>query len=233
MRLWLAVAGCASWKQFSRLQKAFCFCEKLTLLHLVPIDEAPASGSMLRAVCVLCCCVHEREQQLSEHRCAGVQIDTFEVGLDFQEELGEVFGHLLADRVLEGAHVRPVQRLSVSREVPLHVAQLDVRPGVAHDAAKLLRNVLWRTIQNQEPGYELGVTRARVHVRVDRIDHGQESLLRDPVRRGVRHELAREEWSKRVHAIRLPLVDNLCPHAPSHVCSKRDRDEGARGADMG
>ena len=49
--------GCASWKQFSRLQKAFCFCEKLTLLNLVPIDEAPASSSMLRAVCVLCCCV--------------------------------------------------------------------------------------------------------------------------------------------------------------------------------
>ena len=71
VRLWLAVAGfgvgiwrvrllgCASWKQFSCLQKAFCFCEKLTLLHLVPIDEAPASGSMLRAVCVLCGCVHE------------------------------------------------------------------------------------------------------------------------------------------------------------------------------
>ena len=48
----------ASWKQFSRLQKAFCFCEMLTLL-LVPIDEAPASGSMLLAVCVLCGCVHE------------------------------------------------------------------------------------------------------------------------------------------------------------------------------
>ena len=46
-----------SWKQFSRLQKAMCFCEKLTLLHLVPIDEAPASSAMLRAVCVLCCCV--------------------------------------------------------------------------------------------------------------------------------------------------------------------------------
>ena len=66
VRLWLAVSGfgvgiwrvrllgCASWKQFSRLQKAFCFCEKLTLLlHLLPIDEAPASGSMLRAVCIL------------------------------------------------------------------------------------------------------------------------------------------------------------------------------------
>ena len=43
----------------SRPQKAFCFCEKLTLLHLVPIDEAPASSLMLRAVCVLCCSVHE------------------------------------------------------------------------------------------------------------------------------------------------------------------------------
>ena len=71
VRLWLAVGGfglgiwrvrflgCASWKQFSRLQKAFCFCEKLTLLHLVPVDEAPATSSMLRAVCVLCCCVRE------------------------------------------------------------------------------------------------------------------------------------------------------------------------------
>ena len=29
------------------------------------------------------------------------------VGLDFQEELGELFGFLWADRVLEGAHVRP------------------------------------------------------------------------------------------------------------------------------
>ena len=28
-------------------------------VHLVPIDEAPASGSMLRAVCVLCGCVRE------------------------------------------------------------------------------------------------------------------------------------------------------------------------------
>ena len=112
VHLWLAVAGfglgiwrvrllCgASWKQFSRLQKLFCFCEKLTLLHLVPIDEAPASSSMLRAVCVLCCCVHKCQQQLSEHRCAGVQIDTFEVGLDFQKELGEVFGDLLASRMM-------------------------------------------------------------------------------------------------------------------------------------
>ena len=35
----------------------------------------------------------------------------FEVGLGFQEELGEVFGHLLTDRVLQGSHVRSVQRL--------------------------------------------------------------------------------------------------------------------------
>ena len=64
-----------------------------------------------------------------------MQIDTFEVGLDFQEELDEVFGHLLTDRILEGAHVRLVQRTSVFREVPLDVAQFEVRPGVAHDAS--------------------------------------------------------------------------------------------------
>ena len=238
MRLWLAVAGlgfciwrvrllcCALWKQFSRLQKAFCFCEKLTLLHLVPVDEAPASSSMLRAVCAAVC-------TLAEHCGAGVQIDTFKVGLDFEEELGQVFGHLLADRVLAGAHVRPVQRLSVSREVPLDVAQFDVRPDVAHDAAKFRSNVLRRAIQNQEPGCELGVTRACVHVRVDRVDHVQECLLRDPVRRGVRHELARKVWSMRVYSAALPLIDNLCPHAASHVRSERDRDEGARGEDMG
>ena len=179
-----------------------------------------ASGSMLRAVCVLCCCVHEREQQqLAEHCGAGVQIDTFEVGLDFQEELGEVFGHLLADRVLEGVHVRPVQRLSVSREVPLDVAQFDVRPGVAHDAAKFRSNVLWRTLHNQEPGCELGVTRACVHVRIDRVDHVQECLLRDPVRRGVGHELARERWSMRVYSAAFPLTDNLSTCRPS--CSHR------------
>ena len=122
----------------------------------------------------------------------------FEVGLDFQEELGEVFGYLLADRVLEGAYVRPVQRLCVRYEVPL-----------------------------------LGVTRARVHVRVNRVDHVQESLLRDPVRRKVGHELARKDWSMRVHSIGLLLIYILCPHAASHVCSKCDRDEGARGEDMG
>ena len=177
---------------------------------------------MLRAVRVLCCCVHEREQQLSEHRCAGVQIET----------LREVLGHLVADRALEGSHVRSVQRLRVCSEVPMHVAQFDVRPG-AHDAAKFLRNVLWSTVQDQEPGCLLGVTSARAHVRVNCVDHVQECLLRDPVRRGVGHELARKEWSMRVHAIGLPLIDNLCPHAASHVCSKRDRDEGARGEDMG
>ena len=166
---------------------------------------------------------HAREQQLSEHRCAGVQIGTFEVGPDFQEELSEVFGHLAGDRVLEGSHERPVQRLSVPREVPLDVAQFDVRPGVAHDAAKFRSNVLWRTIQNQEPG-----CRACVHVRVNRVDHVQESVLRDPVRRGVGHELARKVCSMRVHSVTLLLIDNLCPHAAPHVRSERDRDEGAR-----
>ena len=156
----------------------------------------------------------------------------FEVGLDFQEELGEVFGHLVADRVLEGAHVRRVQRLSVSREVPLDVAQFDVRPGVAH-AAKFRSNVLWRTVEEQEPGCELGVTSARVHVRVDRVEHVQECLLRDPVRRGVGHELARERWPVRVYSVALPLIDDLRPHAAPHVRSERDRDEGARGEDTG
>ena len=37
----------------------------------------------------------------------------------------------------------------------------------------------------------------------------------------------------RVHSAALPLVDDLRPHAASHDCSKRDRDEGARGEDMG
>ena len=245
MRLWLTVAGfglgiwrvrllgCASWKQFSRLQTAFCLCEKLSLLHLVPIDEAPASGSMLRAVCALCGCVHEREQQLPEHCGTGVQIDMFEVGLGFTEELGEVFGYLLADRILEGAHVRPVQRLSVSREVPLDVAQLHVRLGVAHDAAKFRSNVLRRAVEEQMLGCELGVTSARVHVRVDRVDHVQECLLRDPVRRGVGHELARERWPVRVCSAALPLVDDLCPHAATHVRSERDRDDSTRGEDIG
>ena len=37
----------------------------------------------------------------------------------------------------------------------------------------------------------------------------------------------------RVHSVGLPLTDNLYPHAASHVRSKRDRDEGARGEDVG
>ena len=70
--LWSSDGGsntCASGSLFPRLclvetvspvQKTFSFFEKLALLHLVPIDEAPASSSMLRAVCVLyCCCVRE------------------------------------------------------------------------------------------------------------------------------------------------------------------------------
>ena len=131
-------------------------------------------------------------------RCGGVQIGTFEVEPGFQEELGEVFGHLAADRTLEGSHVRSVQRLCLRCDVPL-----------------------------------LGVTRARVHVRVNRVDHVQESLLRDPVRRRVGHELARKMWSMRVHSVALPLTDNLCPHAAPHFRSERDRDEGARGEDIG
>ena len=79
---------------------------------------------------------------------------------------------------------------------------------------------------------ELGVTRG-VHVRINRVDHAQECLLRDPVRRGVGHELARKLWSMRVHSVALPLVDDLRPHAAPHVRSERHRDEGARGDDMG
>ena len=152
----------------------------------------------------------------------------FDVGLDTQEELGEVFGPFAADRILEGSHVRSVLRLCVRCEVPLRVEQCDVWPGVAHDAAKFLRNVLWRTVQKQEPEYQLGVTRACVHVRVNRVDHVQESLLRDPVRRRVGHELARKLWSMMVPSVGLLLKNNLCPHAASLVCSERDRDEGAR-----
>ena len=37
----------------------------------------------------------------------------------------------------------------------------------------------------------------------------------------------------RVCSVTLPLIDDLCPHTASHVCSERDRDEGARGEDMG
>ena len=74
--------------------------------------------------------------------------------------LGEVFGHLAADRVLEGLHVRLVQRLSVSREVPL-----------------------------------LGVTRARVHVRVNRVDHVQESVLRGAGAERLVHEGALDRSS--------------------------------------
>ena len=72
-----------------------------------------------------------------------------------------------------------------------------------------------------------------MHVRVNRVDHVQESVLRDPVRRRVGHELARKEWSVRLHSVGLPLMDNLCPHPASHVCSERDRDEGALGEEMG
>ena len=108
-----------------------------------------------------------------------------------------------------------------------------MRPGVAHDAAKFLRNVLWRTVEEQEPRCELGVTSARVHVHVDCVGHVQECLLRDPVRRGEKHELARERWPVRVYSVALPLIDDLRPHAAPHVRSERDRDEGTRDEDTG
>ena len=92
---------------------------------------------------------------------------------------------LAADRTLEGSHVRSVQR------------------------AKFLRNVLRCTIQNQEPGYQLSVPRACVHVRVNRVDRVQESVLRDPVRRRVGHELARKQSSMRAHSVGLHLTNNL------------------------
>ena len=126
----MSFLGRALWKPFSGLQKTLCFSEKFTLLHLVPIDEASTSSSMLRAVCVLCCCVREREQQLSDHRCGGVQIDTLEVGLYFQEELGEVFGHLAADRVLEGSYVRSGEQLCVTCD------SASVMSGVGHEMAR-------------------------------------------------------------------------------------------------
>ena len=131
--------------------------------------------SMKRQPAVRCCglsafCAAVCTNESSSCRGAEVVESRFEVGLGFQEELGEVFDHLKADRTLEVSHVRSVQRLCVCREVPLHVAQFDVWSGVAHDAAKFLRNVLWCTIQNQEPGYQLSVTSARVHVRVNRVD---------------------------------------------------------------
>ena len=72
---------------------------------------------------------------------------------------------------------------------------------------------MWCTIKNLEPRYQLSVTSARVHVRVNCVDHVQESLLRDPVRRRVGHELARKEWSMRLHLVALSLIDNLC-HIP-------------------
>ena len=61
--------------------------------------------------------------------------------------------------------------------------------------------MLWCAIQNQEPVSQLGITRACVHVRVNRVDHVQEIVLRDSVRRRVGHEQARKEWSMRLHSI--------------------------------
>ena len=66
--------------------------------------------------------------------------------------------------LLKGSHVPSVQRLSVQREVPLHAAQFDVWPGVVHDAAKFLRNVLWCTIKNQEERVSARRHQGVVHV---------------------------------------------------------------------
>ena len=82
-----------------------------------------------------------------------------------------------------------------------------------HDAANSAAICLW------------AVTKECVHVRVDRVE---ECLLRDPVRRGVGHELARERQSMRVHSAALPLVDDLRPHGRNEL----DRDD-ARGEDIG
>ena len=61
--------------------------------------------------------------------------------------------HLASDRVLHCSYVRPVQRLSAPREVPLDVAQFNVRSGIAHDTGKFRSNVLIPTIQNQGASY--------------------------------------------------------------------------------
>ena len=99
----------------------------------------------------------------------------------------------------------------------------------------MLRNSLATCCAAQSRTRSEGISSASPErdVRVNRVDHVQESVLRGPVRRRVGDELARKEWSMRVHSVALHLIDNLCPHAASHVCSKRDRDEGARGEDMG
>ena len=135
-------------------------------------------------------------------------------------------------RALEDSNVRSVTRLSVLREVPFHVAQFDVWPGVAHDAAKFLRNVLWCTIQNQRQKYQLNETRACVHVRLNRVNHVQESVLRDTVRRRVGKEIGAERVFHE-SALGRSSTHRICPHAASHVCRERDRDEGARSEDMG
>ena len=91
-------------------------CLWLRRRHLARSPRCSTSfQSMKRQPAVRCCGL----SAFSEQRIGGVQIDMLEVGLGFQEELGEVFGHLAADRVLEGSHVRSVQRLCVRCAVPL------------------------------------------------------------------------------------------------------------------
>ena len=61
LRLWLAVTG---------FGLGICRGEapRLCLVETQGGTSSASSNSILRAVCVLCCCEHELEQQLSEHR---------------------------------------------------------------------------------------------------------------------------------------------------------------------
>ena len=89
-------------------------------------------------------------------------------------------------------------------EVPLHVAQFDVWRRVAHTCCGAQSSTRSQGISSASPGC--------VHVRVNRVDHVQESVLRDPVRRRVGHDLVRKEWSVRVHSVLFPSW-TICVHA--------------------
>ena len=86
--------GCASRKQFSRLQKTFLLLREA---HAAPprSNRRSASQQFDVAGCLRSVLLCARMRAAAGG--TGVQVNTFEVGLDFQEELGEVFGYLLAD----------------------------------------------------------------------------------------------------------------------------------------
>ena len=132
--------------------------------HVAPPRSNRRSASQqldvagLSAFCAAVCA-----DESSSCRSTDVAESTFEVGLGFQEELGEVFGYLFLK------------------------ARMYARSNGCVYAVKFRCSA--------SPG------RACEHVRVNRVDHVQGSVLRDPVRRGVGHELARKEWSMRVHSI--------------------------------